>query len=606
MEPLDYINRAARRGPVSRGGVGLQVGTFVDKVDDFHATVDVLGEQIELPALIGDYRKGGAVNVQWDTANDRPLLVYGPAEGGSAGDGREVVTVGGKLAERLDPEARAAANQSLLQLRTYFTHSDRDPLPEDGAGKPEGAYWIRLDEDGADAARWKWTDGEWVDAPLGPELVLREAVISSLLTNEVFTQNLTLASEVDGWLTRVSGRGLETFTPDGLAATQLGNFGENYMQLAAADGTVGVSVDQDGGVAARTGSFSSGLLYRGVELGDRLAEAGGRVVAWGGDVPTAFSVLQPPSGAGERALFELAAEATESNRYWELGVGSFLVDTEGTGSVGLRVRYTADGSSPSLTSPILGYHYTTVSGTSQVAFNFPIRPITAVPGQVYRVLVSMFTTGPSVQVNQSPQNAVWGRIVDLGAVPERSFVVRHDRNYSSDPAPTPDPPAPAKRRHVDVPFNYAWHKVWQENGQAPGAAQSHVLQGRTPYYPAAGIYRSMVGFENMTGTLSGADIERMQVRVRAEHWYSHAGGRVYLGLHGATGAPTNWQGVATGMAQAPLGVGGEVWITIPSQYYAGFRDGTYRGVTVFWNSDNPVHYGKFTPSRFAIRATYVK
>lgn len=105
----DIIRRNRSQAP--RPTVGLQVGTVVDKAAGNYLEVELLGsEPVPIPALPGNYVLGGAVNVQWDTATDRPLLVYGPAEGGGEGDGREVVTVGGSLAG--DREAREKVEQA--------------------------------------------------------------------------------------------------------------------------------------------------------------------------------------------------------------------------------------------------------------------------------------------------------------------------------------------------------------------------------------------------------------------------------------------------------------------------------------------------------------
>lgn len=607
---LDEINRAARHAQTARGGVELVGGTFVDKHDDFHARVDVLGEEIVLPALLGQYRRGGGVNVQRDGRSGKATLVYGPAEGGEETDGREIVVVGGKLAETLDPETREKANRALEQLAVFFTHSDRDPLPEDGAGKPEGAYWIRLDGDGGDAARWRWVEGEWVEAPLGPELILREAVISSLITNEVFTQNLVLADEVDGWLSRVSGRGLETFTPEGVAAIQLGNFGENYMQLATTAGIVGVSIDQEGGVAALNISAASSLQYRGDELADLFDAKPGGLVAYGvrsraPSVIASVGVEQPFL----RMSFRYDGGLT--GRTYEICTTPVNMQaTTGDTDPYVQIRGAA-GTIGTTSDPVLAVARCAPTGGSHVqrspaSFS---RLISVGPGATgtYGLILTFGNAGSggeaTIVTSGGRTVQMWVKEVGPNLINSAQELDGGTGGGGTGGGTDTDE---TKKRYVNVPFGYAWHKVWQQDGTAPAAAQGDVKQGRTPDYPAAGIYRSMVGFENMTSALSGADIELMQVRVRAEHWYSHAGGRVYLGLHGATGAPTNWQGVATGMAQAPLSIGGEAWITIPSQYYAGFRDGIYRGVTVFWDSPNAVHYGRFTPGRFAIRATYTK
>src|SRR5699024_2938797 len=59
----------------------------------------------------------------------------------------------------------AGDSEAVERLAKAFHTDTRPPTPEDGEGRPEGAYWTMLDPTGAEESRWRLVDGEWVDAP---------------------------------------------------------------------------------------------------------------------------------------------------------------------------------------------------------------------------------------------------------------------------------------------------------------------------------------------------------------------------------------------------------------------------------------------------------
>src|SRR5690625_4570896 len=82
----------------------------------------------------------------------------------------------------VDPEV-------IARLEGAFTTSPEAPTPADGEDKPEGAYWTQIDDDGAQVARWRWVDEEWIEAPIAVEFI-PEAYIDFLAANEAFIDEL--------------------------------------------------------------------------------------------------------------------------------------------------------------------------------------------------------------------------------------------------------------------------------------------------------------------------------------------------------------------------------------------------------------------------------
>ena len=189
---LDDINRAARRGPARPVGVGLQVGTVVEVGAGNSLRVEVLGsEPVTVPALPGNYAVGGAVNVQWDRATDRPLLVYGPAEGGSAGDVREVVTVGGELAG--DPGARAGVEVARAEVARARVEIGEARAELDVAGPLLDAIRTAPDEAGVAEAIKAYLNVSYGDLAPG---VLPPEVVTDFWENVVVARMLVATDKI--------------------------------------------------------------------------------------------------------------------------------------------------------------------------------------------------------------------------------------------------------------------------------------------------------------------------------------------------------------------------------------------------------------------------
>jgi len=592
---LATIDRAARHKP-SRPAVSLQAGTFVDKVDDSHVKVDILGSEVVLPALYGQYRRGGGVNIQWDPVTDKAQLVYGPRDGTDPEDGREIVVVGGKLAETLDPETREKANRALEHLRVYFTASDRDPTLEDGVGKPDGAYWIRLDEDGADAARWRWVEGEWVEAPLGPEMILREAIIWDLIANDIFTKNLVLSDEVDGYVNVTDARGVQIFGPDGSELLRFRVDGPTLFGVAKGGEYVAM-IDEDGDASFDSLSSSGDVEFDGGRsLTDELGGIGGRTYAKT-QLENAVSIDLNRRGL-LGATFQLPGRGP---RQIKVTVQLQASQTSAPRSVGLTLHF-AQGETVT-TANTVRYPYNDVTSTqnrTDHSFSWSLNTaelgVTNDRAVLSVLLAAASDSGGTWDAHSGAQTYLL--VEDMGpAVPTSRTVIQ-----------TSDPSRPVQNTVTSR------QDVWTAQGfrtyEQSGAATSlgDLRQGATAYYPSAGRYRSVVQFPDLSGPLSGADINWIEVDVHAVHWHANSGGTMSVGVKDGL-IPASLPDSAIGahsLVQLHVGRNRTARFRLPSATFAGIKSGATRLITFFTTSGSSQFYGHFDPSSFRIRVNYQK
>jgi len=67
-----------------------------------------------------------------------------------------------------------------------------------------------------------------------------------------------------------------------------------------------------------------------------------------------------------------------------------------------------------------------------------------------------------------------------------------------------------------------------------------------------------------------------------DHWYYNSGGTARITLHGQSGLPATFPTTYGSPAVSSSGwpKPGDRWVTIPTSYYGGFVNGTYKGVAL--------------------------
>lgn len=254
-------------------------------------------------------------------------------------------------------------------------------------------------------------------------------------------------------------------------------------------------------------------------------------------------------------------------------------------------------------------------------FDNPGRTIYAVGGQdlpVGDVTIGVeiyVYDGRRIQSTTTADARYWSlNILDVGSAVKgstgNSQGITKKRPISTEPAPVDPPPAPkppVKKTYVKT-WNASWWGTWwvgNGNGRNSGLDKDgKVAQGKPP---GVGYrQRGAVGFPDMTGTLSGSVISKVEIYVYAAHWYSSAGGTLQIGTHDHASKPSVWSRGTTGVKNQKLAKPEGRWITLPTSTHAGVLSGSIKGIQVYTSSTGTSYYGYLTGSKTKIRVTYLK
>lgn len=147
-------------------------------------------------------------------------------------------------------------------------------------------------------------------------------------------------------------------------------------------------------------------------------------------------------------------------------------------------------------------------------------------------------------------------------------------------------------------YTKTWTASWTEQYQGDNSANSYygsdtAVQG---YYSSNnGNQRSLIGFPStIASTLSDtATINKVEVYLYFNHWYYNSGGTAVIGVHGHTSAPGTFSGTDNVVQSGNWPKPGGRWVTLPSAYWNGWRNGTYRGIVLGPGpSTSKTYYGK--------------
>lgn len=577
------------------------------------ALVDVGEGSAWVVADPGAYVEGGSVYVEVDSLR-RPRRVTGPT-GSPVPDSSVPTTIEqGALpiviqpAAMLDQGARDRANDAVRQLAELFTDSDREPTLADGEGKVEGAYWIQVDADGADLARWRWVAGAWVPAPLGPELILTAAVISSLLANEVFTKSLVLSDEVDGYVNRTTGRGVEIFGPDGFPLSRYGAFAENALNFYRAGDPV-ASISDAGVVSALEGAFDQ-LSVGGTDLLEILARQP-RGLVYNRNFPVSRDVTE----RGGHSYIVFDCEPFRSYRV------TCRVVARNRDSAGMQARFYGEivnagdtAAVPTLASPLAaeGRTFTfpdAYQGGSFVdqVFDFIYSP-TGTVSKTASLLVAVNPIGPTGE-GRLEIGGAWWTVEDIGV---NDSSIQKGGSYSnvgggsSGGGSTPTPETPKQKRTRT--YNSTGWRTFQNVGSGSESVTGSVsspTQGATPYYPSAGRYASHWYFDTsqIQADLAGATVISARVKLKCTHSHANSGGTARLHIHGYSTAGT-WENPSD-----PPGHVGDVhfskgqsrWMGVT---YQGWRTGAVRGIGVYSRGSSSTEFYMRFATQAVLEITY--
>jgi hypothetical protein len=385
--------------------------------------------------------------------------------------------------------------------------------------------------------------------------------------------------------------GLFAFDDEGSATFSLSNDSPDFLNIRNAGETT-ASISQDG-VISGSQVIAESIVINGTPLAEMQSESPVGVISYTNRSP---SEQTWPTTTSEVGLIEIAFDSV-SNRMYRIATNSLLVSKAAAdgGTVGIRVRYTTDGSKPVLSSPTLGFFYNSNYGGGFETISFH-RNLSSSNEYEYRLLLTLVGIGSAAaEVYDNQTVTFW--VEDLGPRPIETGTLNNGGATS----------VPVKKTYVKT-YNASWSRSYNGSGDWM-SDQDTVNQG---YYSSTrGNQRGMIGFPSVTSDLSGATVQKIEVYLYFEHWHQNSGGTAVLGCHGYSSAQSNSGGIVSQFTSSSWPKPGGRWVTLPSNTYDEWKSGAYKGINVGpGDSTSLLYYGKARgygqTNAPKLRVTYVK
>jgi hypothetical protein len=437
------------------------------------------------------------------------------------------------------------------------------------------------------------------------------------ITGELLADIITLvtrlvAGDPDGTRTELNDLGLFIYRAllDGTVglAARFGLSDEgDYLGILDAEGNSVAAISETG-----VGSFSAvdagdSLIYQGAELADTI-EQYSRGIARAEVASLSGFTLQM---ARQRGLIEMSFTA-ELGHMYAISVDPIRVAvgaSYGSGQVVWRLRYTTGATSLTLDSTALASFAVTARASSfdtsvylsrsNIQFDYSLFDEN---GELnVNVLLDVTTGGPTVE----HKTAGVITVLDLGPNVDETGATSALLNARPDNNTGEVTTTQVTKKTYTKTVSGSWGRSFKIDGTtASGTLQNKAVQG----YGGGSFRMSMIGFPSIISDLSGATVKKIEVYLYFEHWWNNSGGTASIGYHGATSAPSTWNGSYANLQRSGIPKPGGVWITLPSSTHASWKSGAYRGVTLRAPSDSTssTYYGYANPGACKLRYTYVK
>lgn len=297
-----------------------------------------------------------------------------------------------------------------------------------------------------------------------------------------------------------------------------------------------------------TNITTDSLTVGGDDLGDILAATAQGVVAY--DVSQTGTNTNWTSGTTEKSVFrgsvpDLKADGLymfQLNFHWRPKQGGTLCD--------VRIRYTVDGTTPTVASPIFRIWrvvgHPTLDAGEDVNFIKMYSP--AADYSQFRFCITLQCTAGSAQIAQDVQHRnLEYAMIHLG----NDHVVGNGNlaQVSKQPVVTTDPEPAADPDPVST-YTRTWTSDWHRSydgdlGTRNGDDTSTELyQGYVS--STHGRTRSLFGFNDadIRSKLAGATIKSVKITYRVKHAWQGAGLDVYVSSHNYASKPATWGSAA--------------------------------------------------------------
>lgn len=279
----------------------------------------------------------------------------------------------------------------------------------------------------------------------------------------------------------------------------------------------------------------------------------------------------------------------------------------------IALRYTTDGTAPTITSPVIDRQIVKFASAETVSTP-PIMTNGSIAASTVtcRLLITVErlsgtgTLQVSTNVPSAGYKAFRFWVEDTGPDVPDTFLINQGNGQIGGGAAQP-PPAAAKKTYVKTYTSIA-SGSYRETGVKRTDNGGKIYQGRSSAGSINGIQQGLWVFPDMTGDLSGATISKVEVYLYANFWYYNSGGTASIATHAHTAVPASSPTQTYRVASTNWPKPGGRWVTLPNPtntVYPSFVSGAIRGIGVYTASPSLTLYGSFN-STAQIRITYVK
>ncbi|MEU2909215.1 hypothetical protein ACFYM3_15905 [Streptomyces massasporeus] len=382
------------------------------------------------------------------------------------------------------------------------------------------------------------------------------------------------ASGYAGARAELSPLGLQLYDEEGEEAVALLTGRPNYLTLSAV-GVPVATIDQEGKAGFQSLAIAEGLTVGGDDIASILDQRPRGIVAYGVPATTVTST------GTEIGLFELPATIVAGRMYRIKFHATADFDTASDGEARVYLR---DGgaSTPSINSTLRQHVVLTPSHTGRywTAELEHIVPASALGAGLHRFLISFENTGGTTGQTFELGLPTTGRscyfiVEDIG--PE---IPKTGGNNTG--GGTAAPPV--------IQYTKTYSATWSGSYASRGSYNSYFgnscYQG---YYSSTnGMQASLIGFASSLGTdLSGATIQKAEVYLYFDHWYSNSGGKAVIKAHKHTSRPSTFSCDAESKTVTWAKNEGK-WVDITSV----FDSTTWRGIALDPNTSGLTYYGR--------------
>lgn len=166
-------------------------------------------------------------------------------------------------------------------------------------------------------------------------------------------------------------------------------------------------------------------------------------------------------------------------------------------------------------------------------------------------------------------------------------------NYTYPTVVAPTPPTPVETTKT---FSSTTGNAWRDNFGGQWLNGNTVVQG---YYAGYGVYRGLWIFDTSpSATVTGKTIKSMRIKVtRLSSGGSSGAVNCYFRPHNYSSLPSSAPSYPSVAAYASSFRWGESkWVNLPSSFFAGFQNGTHKGIGIYVDSTSSSNYAKFNIS----------